>query len=265
MWLAAAPLVFYQKDDAKMSLHVIGPPPSPPGRSNSSGEQGVRFSMWENTECKGESTGEEVLLQADLDNMYNSTCNELSLDLGSGPITVYESFSCDAGTSFLTTEIHKLSDCSDVVEESCFGSHFLDKVSANNGKELAFGCQESIGGPNRDLGKCVPQLESISVKATGNFTCPDAPAWYNKLTSPSKLSQKHDRSHSSSGKTAGEPTAHSTSIVPAQPRPEPCSAPAIYTSRAPVEQAASSPPPFGLPSRRGPPRDWHTVKPPACA
>ena len=106
MWLAAAPLAFYQKDDTKMSMHMMGPPPSAPHPN-----QGVRFSMWENTECKGESAGEEVLLQADLDNMYNSTCNELSLDLGSGPITVYESFSCDADTSFLTTVIHKLSDC----------------------------------------------------------------------------------------------------------------------------------------------------------
>ena len=262
MWLAAAPLAFYQKDDASMSLRAMGPPPPPPGGSSSSGEQGVRFSMWENTECKGESTGEEVLLQADLDRMYNSTCNELSLDLGSGPITVYESFSCDADTSFLTTEIHKLSDCSDVVEVSCFGSHFLDKVAANNGKQLAFGCQESIGGPNRDLGKCVAQLESISVMATGNFTCPDAPAWYNKLTSPSKLSQKHDRSHNSSSNAAGEPTAHSTIITPVQPR---LSRRLQFHLSRPVEQAASSPPLFGLPSTRGPPRDWHTVKPPACA
>ena len=124
MWLAAAPLAFYQKDDAKMSMHMMGPPPSPPGRS-SSVEQGVRFRMWENTECKGDASGEEVLLQLELDNMYNSTCNALSLDLGSGPITIYESFSCDADTSFLTTEIHKESDCSDVVEVSCFGSHLF--------------------------------------------------------------------------------------------------------------------------------------------
>ena len=226
MWLAAAPLAFYQKDDTKMSMHMMGPPPSAPHPN-----QGVRFSMWENTECKGESAGEEVLLQADLDNMYNSTCNELSLDLGSGPITVYESFSCDADTSFLTTVIHKLSDCSDVVEASCFASHFLDAVSANNGKELAFGCQESIGGPNRDFGKCIAQLDSISVKATGNFTCPDAPAWCNKLTSPSKLSQKHDRSHSASGNTAGAPTAHCAIILPVQPRLSPLRA-CNVTSRA---------------------------------
>ena len=217
MWLAAAPLAFYQKDDAKMSMHMMGPPPPPPGRSSSSVEQGVRFRMWENTECKGDAAGEEGLLQSELDNMYNSTCNALSLDLGSGPITVYESFSCDADTSFLTTEIHKESDCSDAVEVSCFGSHFLDKVVANRGKELAFGCKESIGGANRGLGKCVAQLGSISVQATGNFTCPDAPAWYTKRTALSKPSQKHDRSYHSSANTAGEPTAPS----PALPRSAP--------------------------------------------
>jgi len=207
MWLAAAPLAFYNKDDVSMSMHMMGPPPPAPPQMpgqhqlRSARDQGVSFQMWENTECKGESTGEEVLLQADIDNMYNSTCNELSLDLGSGPITVYESFSCDSGTSFLTTQIHKLSDCSDAVELDCFGSHFLDKVSTNNGKGLPCGCKESIGGPNRKIGKCIAQLESISFKATGSFTCPDAPAWYTKITS--KPIQKHDRSHNSSGKTAG--------------------------------------------------------------
>ena len=260
MWLAAAPLAFYQKDDAKMSMHMMGPPPPPPGRSSSSLEQGVRFRMWENTECKGDAAGEEGLLQSELDNMYNSTCNALSLDLGSGPITVYESFSCDADTSFLTTEIHKESDCSDAVEVSCFGSHFLDKVVANRGKELAFGCKESIGGANRGLGKCVAQLGSISVQATGNFTCPDAPAWYTKRTALSKPSQKHDRSYHSSANTAGEPTDPS----PAPPRSAPLKN-HFSPLKPSVEQAASSPPPSWPPSRRWTPRDWHVTRPPACA
>ena len=213
MLLATVPLAFYNKDDKSMSMHMQGPPPSAPHNESSwsSGDQGVVFRMWENTECEGAETGSEMLVQADIDNMLSSTCNELSLYLGSGPIPVYESFSCDAGTSFLTTNIHKLSDCTDEVEVSCFGAHFLDTVESSNAKELPFGCKETIGGPNRDIGKCIPQLDSISVKATGNFTCPDAPEWYTKRTS--KPSQGHDSGHNGTGKTAGEPISCATSTL----------------------------------------------------
>ncbi len=195
------PLAFWNAEDASKSLNVVLPPGSPPAPvapSPSPPTSGISLSIWPSTNCTGEIMATDYLSQEEIDDMNSSACSPLRADFGSGEITVYESFACDADSNKLETRIHKLKDCSDAAEQSCFREELLDALAKNNGTELPYGCSEALGGPNRALGMCLKQLDSMSVTAEGNFTCPGAAAWYTQRTSqPAARSLRSAGTHAS--------------------------------------------------------------------